>query len=282
MNYENTAGAIGHIKLDKSATEKRNRRKPQFNEIGVECEQFYVSCFSRLIGRVKAIFSYSRAFTLIELLVVIAIITILVSLLLPVLKTARKAGKNITCKNNLKQISCILQYYSIDHNGYMVPTLNIPTSWYWWGALAKNGYWTVKNADQLDCPLLPRTDQYRPYIGIYSGQAVWANHPNLQTSLNWLSFPRYLRNHYVCYNNTGTIWMYRKNSQIRHPSIKIDVRDGEPISGTGYFYYMFNDMRFLPITTHRATPNMSFFDGHVSAMCNSEISEAKNVKYIFE
>jgi len=57
-----------------------------------------------------------KGFTLIELLVVIAIIAILAAILFPVFAAAREKARQVTCLNNLKQLSTALQLYGGDWN----------------------------------------------------------------------------------------------------------------------------------------------------------------------
>ncbi|MGB7769936.1 MAG: prepilin-type N-terminal cleavage/methylation domain-containing protein [Verrucomicrobiia bacterium] len=68
------------------------------------------------------------AFTLIELLVVIAIIAILAALLLPVLSSAKEAGRRIACLSNLRQLSLASQMY-VNDNQSAYPPRSETNSW---------------------------------------------------------------------------------------------------------------------------------------------------------
>jgi prepilin-type N-terminal cleavage/methylation domain-containing protein/prepilin-type processing-associated H-X9-DG protein len=61
-----------------------------------------------------------RGFTLIELLVVIAIIALLMAILMPVLRKAREQGRDVVCRNNLRQIGLAANFYAGEY-GFLIP-----------------------------------------------------------------------------------------------------------------------------------------------------------------
>lgn len=59
--------------------------------------------------------------TLLEILVVISIISLLMAILIPALNSSRSQGKEIVCKNNLRQLMLANESYANEHRGYSVP-----------------------------------------------------------------------------------------------------------------------------------------------------------------
>lgn len=72
-------------------------------------------------GRIMVVCRARKGFTLIELLVVIAIIALLVSILLPSLKTAQELARRAICSTQLKSMGMGHNMYAHDFNESIVP-----------------------------------------------------------------------------------------------------------------------------------------------------------------
>jgi len=85
----------------------------------IHCERFARPLMRRSVRHRKQVAGRQRAaFTLIELLVVIAIISLLMSILLPSLRRARRQALQTECMANLKSISLAEHMYAAEYGGY--------------------------------------------------------------------------------------------------------------------------------------------------------------------
>ena len=75
--------------------------------------------YSRTIRGTKSM-RKRKAFTLIELLVVIAIMVLLMGILFPVLRKAREQGRDVVCRNNMRQVGLAANFYA-DHYDLFIP-----------------------------------------------------------------------------------------------------------------------------------------------------------------
>ena len=116
----------------------------------------------------------TKGFTLIELLVVIAVIAILAALLLPVLSSAKRRGWDITCVNNLKQISAAGLMY-MDETGQTAVEISANNLDSWSGSLRPYGVPT----SVLLCPTTRPTTQ-----ALSEGNAIAGS-----ASLAWSKWP---------------------------------------------------------------------------------------------
>lgn len=106
-------------------------------------------------------------FTLIELLVVIAIIALLVGILLPALKNARRSARLTQSMSQVKQIAIAFDTYRTEHKGFVpehVPRTGptrVPATWSFVGKDA-NAWWQTNYTGYYDFPAATRP--LNPYL----------------------------------------------------------------------------------------------------------------------
>ena len=164
-------------------------------------------------------------FTLIELLFVITIITVLASLLLPVLKQVKEKGKGISCLSNLKQLGLHIQTYTLDYN-YNLPVFSQPIEEgrIYWPALLMR---TVDASAKLFwCPSKINPDYEKLFYKTATRKWVETN-----PTYAGLHYPAYGYNDGLAYNPTGVytgnfLAAYPRLNAMRKPSSTFLFADG--------------------------------------------------------
>lgn len=201
-----------------------------------------------------------KKFTLVELLIVVAVIGILVSLLLPALKSARDKAKEIGCANNLKQQSVGLLNYANDFNGWLPPTRVDTASchYYFWGNYINDNY--LKSPGIFLCASHPSPSEMSFWSGgeWEVGERTKAGNTygyNLRPSDNY----------------TPVDWDVSVSLPYRLPSFKkpsesmivSEARQDVQSSENWYVYNFAGTSNWSVAFNHRQGANALFIDGHV-------------------
>lgn len=199
-----------------------------------------------------------RKFTLIELLVVIAIIAILAAMLLPALKNAKEAAKNLKCLSNGKQLYIGWVNYCNDYNG----TLPVYNQTLWGGA---NLPWPAIMADSLSPAVIL-------HAGIYN--IDWRSYlscPNLPQSSRYIgtSYPALgMNNQGIGGGTINGSRKYTKIDNVTKPSQLVAFGESDLASSgrSDLGYYMTGrDLIIMTKLRHMGKTSIIFGDGHTES-----------------
>ncbi len=224
----------------------------------------------------------TKSFTLIELLVVIAIISILASILLPSLGTARARAYTMQCLNQMKQMSMGQLAYASQNNdvyGYGNMNTNPYTGWRWTGNTEFQELAGIK-ADPY------YTAHWRnAYVCKFARQGTWPVH-----KFSWDAYGINYNKKNVLDASGTTIATYHKLTQIKSPSAQIAIMEVVADTQTPYYssglwtnklwrtygndyepYGAYGNYIAYRHNNDNGT-NAIFFDGHVSTLTSSTFS----------
>ena len=129
----------------------------------------------------------SKGFTLIELLVVIAIIALLLAVVMPALRKAKRQAQAIICRSNLKQWALVFYLYTEDNDGSFPQSYPSPgIDWeeaYFFGATLP--YYREENLRM--CPATKTLDREPAVFSVNVGGTFidWGPLPKTESGEEW-------------------------------------------------------------------------------------------------
>ncbi len=218
-----------------------------------------------------------RAFSLIELLVVISIIAVLSALCLPAINRALISSKTAICASNLRQISCGLNLYAIENEGYYplaVKQGSTGQEYTWSYAIWTYVGYTGKDFNYPENDLQGNTGRDKnifhcPVTKKYRVKTLNTIRMPSASGSAWNLFS-YAMNNAPNYVNSGSPYTAIRTTQIANPSKTALILEQDENPGNQFVF-----LSYYGLVPHNKTSNVLYGDGHVAQLRAEEFPPAR-------
>ena len=209
-------------------------------------------------------------FSLIELMVVMAIIAILISLLIPALKSSRETAKQAYCMNGLRQVNTAMASFRLDYNNYIAHSFNDPGRF-------NNTDWNIGVDTYLGGDIDIDEDQWSKFWE-RGGAEVWWGCPSTFEENTRDDKHQYSIDYGISGGGPDKSWLGYKVSEVTNPSSEILLNDvyhwSDDNYGRNIFRPDFQDRYSTQLAGQsgnnfkhgKTASNYAFFDGSVKSI----------------
>jgi len=195
-------------------------------------------------------------FTLIELLVVISIITLLISILLPVLRKSRDVSRAAMCSSNLRQHGILYSIYAMDYDDFINPSY-IESPRPYDGILAGDRGWFER---------IVWLDQFS--VVDYTRDQGILSCPTLKPVYHWASigssiFPHYLSNQWLAGDFFGTDYQRFTDLSKSASGVILLMDNREETLNIAHAAWYLRDGLYDIGEHHGGSSSVLYGDGHV-------------------